>query len=137
MPQAVLARTLTLVLVTALLSACQDGDDGGSSGTDASGPAIQRAAGAVLYANRCAACHGSEGRGDGTAGKGLTPSPRNFRDPAWQAQVTDQRIETVIRYGGAAAGLSPVMPPGPDLGAKDIRALRAYIRSLGQQSAAR
>ncbi len=32
-------------------------------------------AGAKLYADNCASCHGARGMGDGEAGKGLNPSP--------------------------------------------------------------
>ena len=33
-----------------------------------------------LYAGRCAACHGGDGRGDGPAAKGLEPAPTDFHD---------------------------------------------------------
>ncbi len=31
-----------------------------------------------LYQSNCASCHGDDGKGDGPAGAGLNPSPRNF-----------------------------------------------------------
>ena len=34
--------------------------------------------GAPLYAKNCEQCHGSEGRGDGPASKGLSPRPRDL-----------------------------------------------------------
>ena len=36
-------------------------------------------AGAKLYFEQCAACHGSDGAGNGPAGQGLTPPPANLR----------------------------------------------------------
>ncbi len=36
------------------------------------------ARGKTLYAQSCASCHGAEGRGDGAAGLGLNPKPRNL-----------------------------------------------------------
>jgi mono/diheme cytochrome c family protein len=88
--------------------------------------------GAAIYAARCATCHGADGDGRGAAAVGLTPSPRDFRDPAWQASVSDARIEQVIAQGGPSVGLSPLMPPHPDLAADRARlqAVRAHVRSL-------
>jgi high-affinity iron transporter len=37
-------------------------------------------AAAMLFAARCAACHGADGRGDGPAARGLDPAPTNFHD---------------------------------------------------------
>lgn len=38
------------------------------------------AKGAELYKANCSSCHGNEGKGDGIAGAGLNPKPRNFID---------------------------------------------------------
>jgi hypothetical protein len=83
---------------------------------------------------RCTPCHGPEGRGDGPASAALTPHPRNFHDTAWQKQASDEHIQKIIQYGGAAVGKSPAMPPNPDLGDKPevIAALKDHIRSLAQ-----
>lgn len=35
-------------------------------------------AGEQLYETHCASCHGTEGYGDGAAGKALQPSPSNL-----------------------------------------------------------
>lgn len=87
---------------------------------------------AAVFRSRCATCHGESGDGHGPASAGLDPPPRDFRDSAWQDSVSDQHIETVIGVGGAAVGLSPIMPPHPDLAAQpgELAALRAYVRSL-------
>ena len=85
-----------------------------------------------IFNQRCVPCHGATGQGDGVASKGLTPPPRNFGDPAWQASVTDEHIEKIIRYGGAAVGKAPAMPANPDLTDPAVlAALRAHVRSLG------
>jgi mono/diheme cytochrome c family protein len=103
----------------------------------ASAPASAPSANATEEANqifqtRCSTCHGPGGAGDGPASKGLTPPPRNFTDPAWQASVTDEHIEQILQYGGAAVGKSPAMPSNPDLMSKPdvVAALRAHVRSL-------
>lgn len=87
-----------------------------------------------IFESRCVTCHGPQGAGDGPASAGLTPHPRNFQDPAWQASVSDEHIEQIVQYGGAAVGRSPAMPANPDLMSKPevVAALRAHVRSLGQ-----
>ena len=94
-----------------------------------------------IFAGRCTPCHGPQGRGDGPASAALTPKPRNFTDATWQDKVTDEHIEKIVLYGGAAVGKSPAMPPNPDLDQYPgiIKGLRAHIRSLkaSGQSASR
>lgn len=88
-----------------------------------------------IFETRCTACHGAKGAGDGPASKGLTPPPRNFQDPQWQAAVKDDYIEQIVQYGGAAVGKSAAMPANPDLMAKPevVTALRIYVRGLKSQ----
>lgn len=85
-----------------------------------------------IFANRCTPCHGPSGKGDGPASKGLTPPPRNFGDPAWQDSVTDDHIEKIIKFGGAAVGKSPAMPANPDLMAKPqvVTELKNIVRGF-------
>ena len=47
--------------------------------------------GQKVFANNCALCHGNEGKGDGTAGMGLNPRPRNLVEGKWTqgSGVTD------------------------------------------------
>lgn len=131
------AMTMTLALV-----ACSGskGDEGQGASpppppprpttAPSAGPPAAKAV--EIFSQRCVPCHGATGQGDGVASKGLTPPPRNFGDPAWQASVTDEHIEKIIRYGGAAVGKAPAMPPNPDLTDPAVlAALRAHVRSLG------
>ena len=85
-----------------------------------------------VFATRCVTCHGARGAGDGPASAGLTPKPRNFQDAEWQASVSNEHIEKIIMYGGAAVGRSPAMPANPDLSSKPavVLALRMHIRGL-------
>lgn len=39
--------------------------------------------GKKLFATNCAMCHGAEGKGDGAAGAGLNPKPRNLVEGKW------------------------------------------------------
>ena len=40
--------------------------------------------GTKLFAQNCAMCHGNEGRGDGPAGAGLNPKPKNLIEGPWK-----------------------------------------------------
>ena len=81
----------------------------------------------AIYAERCVVCHGAAGGGDGPAAHGLTPRPRNFSDAAWQGGKADDALAKVIVGGGTGAGLSPLMPPNPDL-ARSPEVLAAQVK---------
>lgn len=68
-----------------------------------------------VFAQRCVPCHGTTGNGDGPASASLTPKPRAFGDPQWQASVSDEHIKMIIMRGGVAVGKSAAMPNNPDL----------------------
>ena len=85
-----------------------------------------------IFGQRCTPCHGPAGAGDGPASASLNPHPRNFTDKAWQASVTDEHVEKIIKFGGTAVGKSPAMPGNPDLSDPAvIAALRGVIRGFG------
>lgn len=96
-------------------------------------PEAAKAEASQIFATRCTPCHGPSGHGDGPASAGLTPKPRNFGDAAWQQAVSDDHLQKIIQYGGAAVGRSPAMPANPDLTSKPdvVAALAAHVRSLG------
>ena len=87
----------------------------------------------VIFNERCAACHGPEGKGNGPASAALNPKPRNYGDKAWQASVTDEQIRKTITMGGAAVGKSPIMPSSPDLDEKPevVEGLVKLVRKFG------
>jgi mono/diheme cytochrome c family protein len=87
-----------------------------------------------IFSERCVTCHGASGGGDGPASAGLVPKPRNFQERAWQESVSDEYIEQILQYGGAAVGRSPAMPANPDLMSKPavVAALRAHVRALAK-----
>jgi hypothetical protein len=82
------------------------------------------------YAERCAACHGARGHGDGFAAASLVPHPRDFSDPAWGAARDDVEIAAVIRDGGSKHGLSAAMPAHADLPAAEVDGLVRCVRSF-------
>jgi len=80
---------------------------------------------------RCSACHGDTGLGNGPAAVALNPKPRNFQDGAYMNPKPDEQLFKVIKQGGPAAGLSPLMAPfGSQLSDKEIWDVIAFIRSL-------
>lgn len=86
----------------------------------------------AIFQSRCSPCHGPEGRGNGVAAKSIVPPPRDFSDPKWQKETSDEAIERIIREGGLAVGKSPLMPPNNDFNAEAAKKMRIYIRSLGR-----
>lgn len=138
MPRRVL---LTTLLAAAALTACGKKssspapDPGGGSApaatASATSPAEAAATAKTIFAQRCVPCHGSTGQGDGPASASLDPKPRKYADPAWQASVTDDYLEKIIKLGGAAVGKSPAMPSNPDLADPAVvSALKDIVRGF-------
>jgi len=90
--------------------------------------AIAAQGAADLYSEKCAACHGDKGDGDGPAGKAMTPPPQPF-STALNGK-SDSWIGTVITKGGPAVGMTPAMPPHPTLTSDQVKALISYIKGL-------
>lgn len=112
-----------------------------SAGAAAAGDEIvitdeARAEAKTIFSQRCAPCHGAEGKGDGVAAAALTPKPKDLSDPAWQDSVKDDYVEKIILKGGTAVEKSPLMPPNPDLESKPgvIAAIRELVRNLRKES---
>lgn len=83
--------------------------------------------GATSYAAQCAACHGTDGRGDGPAGKGLEPAPSDFHDGARMAQRSVYGLYSTITLGVAGTGMAPYGHLGED----ERWALALYVATLG------
>jgi alcohol dehydrogenase (cytochrome c) len=77
--------------------------------------------GATLYAERCAACHGADGRG--LNGPNLTG--------LWAAGATDDRVLQTIRNGVPGTAMPPTAASDADL-----RALITHLRTLAGATAA-
>ncbi len=87
-----------------------------------------------IWSERCSACHGPEGRGDGPGASALRPRPINFHKRNWQSAVADDQIAKAIVEGGGAVGLSNQMPANPDLEDEPevVNALVARVREFGK-----
>lgn len=101
--------------------------------------ASDNAMGKELFTTYCVSCHGAEGKGDGVAGAALNPKPASFADAGfWTGKSsagherTDEHLATVIKGGGAAIGLSPLMAPWGAVIDTDekLNAIVAYVKSF-------
>lgn len=103
--------------------------------TPAAGDAPAMVEAKQLFGTVCAACHGTNGMGDGPAAASLTPKPRAYSDMEWQKATTDEGIANIILVGGAAAGKSPMMPAQAQLKDKPevVAALVQIIRAYGKK----
>jgi aldose sugar dehydrogenase len=89
-----------------------------------------------VYLGLCATCHGADGHGSWRATVFLI-RPGDLADAARMGGHTDQYLFDVIKNGGAPLG-RPGMPAfGGSLGDDDLRALVAYLRTLGTKRAER
>lgn len=90
------------------------------------GLSAQPARGHRLFLQRCATCHGPEGRGDGQNAYNLEPPPPDFQESLPRLGPADRR--KVIEDGTVALGRSPLCPPwGRSLGPDDVDALLAWL----------
>jgi len=80
-----------------------------------------------IYQERCALCHGPEGKGDGPAAAGLNPKPRNHTDGTYMKTRTDDQLLEVIRHGKGG------MPAwGGILNETEIHAVLKHVRTLAK-----
>lgn len=80
--------------------------------------------GAAVFKEKCTMCHGPDGKGFAAI---KTP---DFTDPKWQASITDDQIIETIKNGKKG---TPMPPFGDKLSEDEIKAVAAYIRSLGKK----
>ena len=87
-----------------------------------------------VFIQRCATCHGPEGRGDGQNAYNLQPPPPDFQESL--ADLPAEHRQAVIKGGTEALGRSPLCPPwGRTLGEDEVGALLAYMAVMEQPSA--
>jgi mono/diheme cytochrome c family protein len=89
-----------------------------------------RDAGEQLYQQRCAPCHGPDGKATTPTAQALNPKPRDHTDGAFMNQLSNEHLLKVIKQGGPAVGKSPIMPAHTDLNDKQIQDIIAFVRSL-------
>lgn len=105
---------------------------GAQAGLEIPDPQPDGLRGRALFAERCAACHGPAGHGDGPAGLALDPRPADLADGERMARKGPLPIYHVLRYGVEGTG----MPAFRDLEERDLWALTHHVLSLGRQASA-
>jgi mono/diheme cytochrome c family protein len=88
------------------------------------------AEGKHLYEGKgsCYMCHGSNGKGDGPAGRIVKPAPRNLTDCKFQKTREDGELFWIIKYGSRGTGMVGVVPGV--LSEEDAWKIVAYLRSF-------
>jgi mono/diheme cytochrome c family protein len=82
---------------------------------------------ASLFDSKCAKCHGKDGRAKTMVGK--MKHARDFTDPKWQADASDERLINSITNGKKS------MPAfGKALSESQISGLAAYVRNFRNSS---
>jgi mono/diheme cytochrome c family protein len=84
-------------------------------------PASNIDAAALYTANKCATCHGADG-------KGKIKGARDFTDATWQKKESDAELAATIKNGK-----KPMPPYGDKLKDDEIKALVAYVRSFAKK----
>jgi mono/diheme cytochrome c family protein len=131
-------RSAALLLVVLSVAGCRAAP---APGKDAVQEAFRddaldarEARGHRVFLQRCATCHGPQGRGDGQNAYNLQPPPPDFRESLAKLSVGDRR--KVIEGGTAALGRSPLCPPwGRSLGPDDVEALLAWLEAASNAKA--
>jgi len=80
------------------------------------------------FIQRCAGCHGRKADGKGPNSLDITPRPRNLRNFAFVASVSDQRLFDSILYGVQGTAMPPWIDYG--LSQNDVGNIVNFIRSL-------
>jgi len=84
------------------------------------------AKGKAIYEKYCMACHGSQGKGDGPAGKMLKPPAANLTS-AESMKKTEADLRHVIEKGKPGTAMGPWKPPLSDA---DINEVLVYLSTL-------
>lgn len=81
--------------------------------------------GESIYLDRCLACHDYYGRPSSMLPEGVTKTPRDLSDPAFQASLDDEDLRRRVRHG--SKGMPALVPR---ITKKQAKALTSYVRVL-------
>jgi cytochrome c553 len=89
--------------------------------------ALQAADAKAIYDDKCAKCHGAEGKGDTKMGKKL--GAKDYTDAKVQAELKDDKALKAIKEG-LKEGDKVLMKPTEGVSDEEIKALIAHMRSF-------
>lgn len=102
-------------------------------GTPGSAPEKTLSEGARIYLERCAACHGNEGRGDGKMAEMFPVPMPDFTDAERMRTQNDAALKEIISVGGGPLGRAPFMPGfGIALSENEINLVVEHLRTLAK-----
>jgi mono/diheme cytochrome c family protein len=87
------------------------------------GPSLvgaQSGAGQGVYSDKCAICHGQDGKGNGPGAAVFSPSPADFTSPAFWQNTSNAKITDTIENGHGPM-------PSIDLSPSQIKAVIEYM----------
>jgi mono/diheme cytochrome c family protein len=73
-----------------------------------------------VYNDKCAICHGQDGKGSGPGAASFSPSPADFTSPAFWQNTSNAKITDTIENGHGAM-------PSIDLSPSQIKAVIDYL----------
>src|SRR5215472_17589528 len=79
---------------------------------------------AAIYKQKCAACHGADGKADTPTGKSM--NVRSFSDPYVVKMSDDELAEVIDKGKGKMPGYGKSLKP------EEIKGLVAYVRTLAR-----
>jgi mono/diheme cytochrome c family protein len=82
-----------------------------------------------LFLDKCAPCHGPQGKGDGPAAGLLTPKPRDFTSGQWKFGGSKEQIIKTISGGSPGTAMQPWKD---SLSPKQIEQMAEYALILSQ-----
>lgn len=86
------------------------------------------AKGKTIYERHCVTCHGAEGKGDGPAGKLMSPKPANFTSPESMKKPDAELLKTIEsgKPGTPMGGWKDTLSP------EQMQDVLAYVRTFGK-----
>jgi cytochrome c551/c552 len=84
--------------------------------------------GKALYEEKCAKCHGADGKGDTKMGKKL--GAKDYSDAKVQADLTDDAAIKAVKEGAKDKEGKVVMKPTAGVSDDEAKAIVAHLRTL-------
>jgi mono/diheme cytochrome c family protein len=85
------------------------------------GNCIAQERGQSIFDNKCAMCHGTDGKGNGPAAASLSPSPADFNTASFWQRMNNEKIRETIENGHGPM-------PAFQLSSSEISAVIKYMK---------